>query len=53
MANMKDFTLWFIDKLPDFLLSEPICYLVGIVILGFIIKCILVICGLSERRYKS
>ena len=26
---MKTFCLWFIDQLPDFLMSEPICYLVG------------------------
>lgn len=52
MASMQQFTIWFLDNIPDFLLSEPICYFVGIVILGFIIKCVLTICGLSERRYK-
>lgn len=26
---MKDFVLWFLQQLPDFLLAEPICYFVG------------------------
>lgn len=26
---MKDFVMWFLSSLPDFLMSEPICYLVG------------------------
>lgn len=26
---MKEFSLWFLTQLPDFLLSEPICYFVG------------------------
>lgn len=30
MQAMKDFVLWFIAELPSFLMSEPICYFVGI-----------------------
>lgn len=29
MDNMKTFVLWFLEKLPSFLLSEPMCYFVG------------------------
>ena len=29
MQNMKEFVLFFLDELPDFLMSEPICYFVG------------------------
>lgn len=52
MASMQSFTLWFLNQLPAFLLSEPISYFTGLIILGFIIKVILTLCGLSERRYK-
>lgn len=52
MQNMQQFSLWFLNNIPSFLLAEPICYFVGIAILAFIIKCILSLCGLSERRYK-
>ena len=36
MQAMMDFCLWFLTKLPDFLLSEPICYVVGFFFLFFI-----------------
>lgn len=26
---MKDFVIWFLTMLPDFLMSEPMCYFVG------------------------
>lgn len=29
MSEMKDFVMWFLVNLPDFLMAEPICYLVG------------------------
>lgn len=29
MQEMMDFCLWFLTELPAFLMSEPICYLVG------------------------
>ena len=50
MTAITNFFLWFIDNLPDFLMAEPIKYFVGIFIAGMIIKMILSICGLSERR---
>lgn len=36
MQAMMDFCLWFLSELPDFLLSEPICYVVGFFFLFFI-----------------
>lgn len=51
MTAMKNFTLWFIDNLPDFLLSEPIIYFVGLFILAFIVRIILRLCGI-ERGNK-
>lgn len=51
MTDIKNFFLWFIDNLPDFLMSDPIKYFVGIFIAGMIIKLILDLCGIrSERR---
>ena len=29
MSEMKDFIMWFLSNLPDFLMAEPICYFVG------------------------
>lgn len=29
MQAMKDFCMWFLSELPDFLMSEPIVYFVG------------------------
>ena len=29
MSEMKDFVLWFLTELPDFLMAEPMCYFVG------------------------
>ena len=29
MANMQAFVLWFLESLPAFLMSEPMCYFVG------------------------
>lgn len=37
MQAMKEFVLWFLVQLPDFLLSEPICYLVGFFFLFVVI----------------
>lgn len=33
MQDMKDFVLWFIAQLPDFLMTEPISAFTGIAIL--------------------
>lgn len=40
MQAMMDFCLWFLSELPDFLLSEPINYLVGFFFLLFIVTII-------------
>lgn len=29
MDEMKTFVLWFLEQLPSFLMSEPMCYFVG------------------------
>lgn len=29
MQEMMEFCMWFLAELPDFLMAEPICYLVG------------------------
>ena len=40
MIAMQNFTLWFIQNIPAFLLSEPIKYLWGLMLLGYIFKLI-------------
>lgn len=37
---MKNFVLWFLTELPDFLMSEPVCYFVALAILVFVVDCI-------------
>lgn len=29
MSEMMTFISWFLSELPDFLMSEPVCYFVG------------------------
>lgn len=38
MANAKEFAIWFLEKLPEFLMSEPIVYIIGLFVLAFVIK---------------
>ena len=38
MDNMQAFALWLLEEIPNFLLSEPICYFVGIAILLLVVK---------------
>ncbi len=38
MLAMQNFTTWFITQLPEFLMAEPICYLWGVIVLGYIVK---------------
>ena len=40
MVAMQNFTLFFIQNLPIFFMSEPIKYLWGIMLLGYIFKLI-------------
>lgn len=37
MQNMMNFIMWFLSNLPEFLMSEPICYLVGFFFLSVVI----------------
>jgi hypothetical protein len=41
--NMKTFVLWFLEQLPSFLLSEPMCYFVGFAFLIVTIRIIRVV----------
>lgn len=40
LESMKSFTLWFLNRLPAFLMSEPIVYFVALIILCWILKII-------------
>lgn len=35
--NMQDFAMWFLETLPVFLMSEPICYLMALAILLWVV----------------
>lgn len=37
MQAMVDFITWFIEEFPSFLMSEPVIYFIGIIILGYLI----------------
>lgn len=41
MAAMQSFTLWLLEEIPAFLWAEPIRYLWGLLLLGYIFKLIL------------
>ena len=47
MAAMQSFMSWFLTQLPAFLMAEPICYLWGLVLLGYIVRVFIV----SLRRF--
>lgn len=38
MENAKAFAMWFLENIPDFLMSEPIVYIVGLFVLAVVIK---------------
>lgn len=46
MVAMQNFCTWFLTQLPTFFMSEPVCYLWGIALVGYILKLIV-----SLRRY--
>lgn len=41
LQNMMNYTTFLLGALSDFLMSEPICYLVGIIIITYIFRCIM------------
>lgn len=41
MQDMIAFNTWFIEEFPEFLMSEPVKYFVGLIILSYCIKIIL------------
>lgn len=45
MADMQQFSLWFIQNIPVFLSAQPIIYIVGLVITTFIVKLFLIMGG--------
>lgn len=45
MQEMTTFMTWFIEEFPNFLMSEPIIYFIGIMILGYIINLFLSLKG--------
>lgn len=40
LETMKSFTIWVINQIPNFLMSEPIIYFVSIIILFWLVKLI-------------
>ena len=48
MENAKQFALWFLDNLPDFLMSEPIVYIVGLFVLAIVIKVVVQLMHLRD-----
>lgn len=49
MSDMISFTSWIFNNLPDFLLSEPIKYITGLMISTFIVKLIFTLMGVERR----
>ncbi len=43
MSEMQAFSLWLLDALADFLASEPVFYLFGLICFIFIVKAVLII----------
>lgn len=41
MSDMLDFSIAILDAIEDFLLSPPLFYLVGVIILAFVVKIIM------------
>lgn len=40
MSAMQSFAMWFLNQLPSFLMSEPIIYIFGFVLLSFVVTII-------------
>lgn len=40
MQSIISFWEWFLEEMPAFLMSEPIVYFVGLILLGYCIKLI-------------
>lgn len=47
MQAMQTFTMWLLDNIPDFLMSEPIIYIFGAIILSFVVSIIFRLCHLK------
>ena len=38
MLNMQNFVSWILTEIPTFLLSEPIIYIIGILLFGYVVS---------------
>lgn len=38
MQAMMDFNTWFLQTMPEFLLTEPVNYLFGLILLSYVFK---------------
>ena len=45
MQDMIDFSTAMLTALPDFLKSEPIIYLFGMILFTFVVKIFMILCG--------
>ena len=45
MQDMSDFSTAMLTALADFLKSEPIIYLFGMILFTFIVKIFMILCG--------
>lgn len=41
MSDIQSFITWFLDEIPSFLMTEPICYLLGFVFLGLTVRLVI------------
>ena len=44
---MKEFVTWFFTQIPDFLMSEPVCYFVGFFFIFVVIALVRAIINLT------
>ena len=49
MQAMQTFTMWLINNLPTFLMSEPIIYFVGLGVLALLVRMISSLFFLGRR----
>lgn len=38
MSEIQAFITWFLNNLPSFLMTEPICYFIGFAFLGLTVR---------------
>lgn len=50
MAAMKDFAIWLLDAIADFLSSEPMIYIFSFILLIIVLRFFLLIIGVGSSR---